>query len=61
MKLIRFGEAGHERPGLQLADGVRVDASAVGLGMTPAPEYLKAGDVVALGIDASSQKVVVSA
>jgi 2,4-diketo-3-deoxy-L-fuconate hydrolase len=29
MKLIRFGESGRERPGLQLADGRRVDASAV--------------------------------
>ena len=29
MKLIRFGEAGRERPGLQLANGDRVDASAV--------------------------------
>jgi 2,4-diketo-3-deoxy-L-fuconate hydrolase len=29
MKLIRFGDAGRERPGLQLADGNRVDASAV--------------------------------
>jgi 2,4-didehydro-3-deoxy-L-rhamnonate hydrolase len=28
MKLIRFGESGRERPGLQLADGKRVDASA---------------------------------
>src|SRR5437773_425384 len=30
MKLIRFGEAGRERPGLQLADGSRVDASRFG-------------------------------
>lgn len=30
MKLIRFGEPGRERPGLQLADGTRVDASALG-------------------------------
>jgi len=30
MKLIRFGEAGRERPGLQLPDGSRVDASAFG-------------------------------
>ena len=27
MKLIRFGERGRERPGLQLADGTRIDAS----------------------------------
>ncbi|OLC82001.1 MAG: ureidoglycolate lyase [Acidobacteria bacterium 13_1_40CM_4_65_8] len=27
MKLIRFGEAGRERPGIQLQDGTRVDAS----------------------------------
>jgi 2,4-didehydro-3-deoxy-L-rhamnonate hydrolase len=27
MKLIRFGEEGHERPGLQLADGSRLDVS----------------------------------
>jgi len=30
MKLIRFGEAGRERPGLQLRDGSRVDASRFG-------------------------------
>ncbi|MFL5409184.1 MAG: fumarylacetoacetate hydrolase family protein [Myxococcales bacterium] len=30
MKLIRFGEAGRERPGLQLPDGSRVDASGFG-------------------------------
>ena len=30
MKLIRFGEAGREKPGLQLEDGTRVDASAFG-------------------------------
>src|SRR5262245_7277765 len=27
MKLIRFGEVGRERPGVQLPDGTRVDAS----------------------------------
>ena len=30
MKLIRFGPPGQERPGLQLEDGARVDASAFG-------------------------------
>jgi 2-keto-4-pentenoate hydratase/2-oxohepta-3-ene-1,7-dioic acid hydratase in catechol pathway len=30
MKLIRFGDPGREKPGLQLEDGTRVDASAVG-------------------------------
>jgi 2,4-didehydro-3-deoxy-L-rhamnonate hydrolase len=30
MKLIRFGEAGQERPGLQLETGERIDASAFG-------------------------------
>ena len=30
MKLIRFGSPGQERPGLQLEDGTRVDASAFG-------------------------------
>src|SRR5204863_5412892 len=30
MKLIRFGEPGRERPGLQLSDGSRIDASAFG-------------------------------
>jgi 2,4-didehydro-3-deoxy-L-rhamnonate hydrolase len=30
MKLIRFGPAGVEKPGLQLADGTRVDVSAFG-------------------------------
>ena len=27
MKLLRFGEPGRERPGVQLADGTRIDAS----------------------------------
>jgi len=30
MKLIRFGDPGREKPGLQLEDGARVDASAFG-------------------------------
>jgi 2,4-diketo-3-deoxy-L-fuconate hydrolase len=30
MKLIRFGEAGRERPGLLLADGTRLDAGGFG-------------------------------
>lgn len=30
MKLIRFGAPGHERPGLLLGDGRRIDASACG-------------------------------
>ena len=30
MKLIRFGENGHEKPGLELADGSRIDVSAFG-------------------------------
>jgi 2-keto-4-pentenoate hydratase/2-oxohepta-3-ene-1,7-dioic acid hydratase in catechol pathway len=30
MKLIRFGPAGQERPGLELRDGTRVDASGFG-------------------------------
>lgn len=30
MKLIRFGAPGREKPGIQLADGTRVDASALG-------------------------------
>jgi len=30
MKLIRFGEAGGEKPGLQLEDGTRIDASGFG-------------------------------
>jgi 2-keto-4-pentenoate hydratase/2-oxohepta-3-ene-1,7-dioic acid hydratase in catechol pathway len=30
MKLIRFGEPGREKPGLQLEDGTRIDASAFG-------------------------------
>jgi len=30
MKLIRFGAVGHERPGLLLEDGSRIDASAFG-------------------------------
>ena len=30
MKLIRFGEAGRERPGVQLPDGRRIDASGFG-------------------------------
>ena len=30
MKLIRFGAPGSERPGVQLDDGTRIDASAFG-------------------------------
>ena len=30
MKLIRFGEPGKEKPGLQLLDGTRIDASGAG-------------------------------
>lgn len=30
MKLIRFGERGKEKPGLQLSDGTRIDASGFG-------------------------------
>jgi 2,4-diketo-3-deoxy-L-fuconate hydrolase len=30
MKLIRFGESGKERPGIELSDGVRVDVSSFG-------------------------------
>jgi 2,4-diketo-3-deoxy-L-fuconate hydrolase len=30
VRLIRFGDPGRERPGLQLPDGTRVDASAIG-------------------------------
>ena len=30
MKLIRIGEAGHEKPGVLLQDGVRVDVSEIG-------------------------------
>jgi 2-keto-4-pentenoate hydratase/2-oxohepta-3-ene-1,7-dioic acid hydratase in catechol pathway len=30
VKLIRFGSPGREKPGLQLADGTRIDASAFG-------------------------------
>jgi len=30
MKLLRFGEPGREKPGLQLSDGSRIDASAFG-------------------------------
>src|SRR5688572_27618611 len=29
MKLIRYGDPGRERPGVQLLDGTRVDASSV--------------------------------
>lgn len=31
MKLIRFGDRGQEKPGLQLVDGTRIDASAFGM------------------------------
>jgi 2,4-diketo-3-deoxy-L-fuconate hydrolase len=30
MKLIRFGDPGHEKPGMQLPDGSRIDASSFG-------------------------------
>lgn len=32
MKLLRFGPEGSEKPGVELADGVRIDVSAAGLG-----------------------------
>lgn len=31
MKLLRFGDAGHEKPGLQLDNGTRIDASGFGM------------------------------
>ena len=31
MKLLRFGSAGDEKPGLQLGDGSRIDASGFGM------------------------------
>ncbi|MEM1443403.1 MAG: fumarylacetoacetate hydrolase family protein, partial [Verrucomicrobiota bacterium] len=31
MKLLRFGAAGSERPGIQLEDGRRIDASGFGM------------------------------
>lgn len=31
MKLLRFGEVGSEKPGLQLSDGTRIDASGFGM------------------------------
>jgi len=30
MRLIRFGERGHEKPGLQVENGIRIDVSAMG-------------------------------
>ncbi|WP_067029507.1 fumarylacetoacetate hydrolase family protein [Allomuricauda sp. CP2A] len=36
MKLIRFGTAGNEKPGVQLADGTRLDVSAFGMDYTEA-------------------------
>lgn len=36
MKLIRFGTAGNEKPGVQLADGTRLDVSAFGTDYTEA-------------------------
>jgi 2,4-diketo-3-deoxy-L-fuconate hydrolase len=35
MKLIRYGKAGQEKPGLELADGKRVDVSGFGEDYTP--------------------------
>ena len=35
MKLIRFGEPGREKPGAQLEDGTRIDASAIGFRLAP--------------------------
>ena len=49
----------HRRVWPEVVESLR--AAGVGLGMKPAPVYLKAGDLVALGIDAlgeSRQKVV---
>ena len=30
MKLIRFGAIGHEKPGVQLANGTKIDVSGFG-------------------------------
>jgi hypothetical protein len=61
MKLLRYGDAGHERrtqadvwrdawrmPRVVLSPAT---PAGVGLGMTPEPTYLQPGDVVDLGID----------
>jgi hypothetical protein len=49
MKLLRHGPAGSERPGVVPAIS-RLGAWGVGLGQKP-PRYLKAGDVMELGIE----------
>ncbi|XHO03534.1 hypothetical protein ACEQUB_00394 [Ralstonia syzygii] len=46
MKLVRVGEPGTERPGL-ICTGT---PPGVGMGFKP-PRFLKAGDVMRLGID----------
>ena len=83
MKLVRYGPAGKEKPGLIDADGKLRDLSrkvrdidattlspaklkelgkhVIGLGMKPTPQYLKAGDIVTLGIQGlgeQRQKIV---
>jgi 2-keto-4-pentenoate hydratase/2-oxohepta-3-ene-1,7-dioic acid hydratase in catechol pathway len=65
MKLVRFGEAGDERPGLLLADGTRVDASAFGQdydekffasdGINRIARWLKENAAVAPRVPASSR------
>ena len=47
MKLIRFGEAGKERPGVILADGSRADVSGFGLDFDEA--FFEGDGIVALG------------
>ena len=63
MKLIRFGNPGQEKPGLQLADGRRIDASTFGSdwneaffggdGLARLADWAKANADSAPGVDAS--------
>ena len=46
MKLIRFGDRGKEKPGLQLNDGTRIDAS--GLGADYGEDFFSNGGLASL-------------
>lgn len=63
MKLIRFGQPGRERPGVQLSDGARIDVTAFGAdyderffgsgGITALREWLAHKDVSCPRVDSS--------
>ena len=50
MKLLRYGPPGCEKPGMLDANGRTGTPPGVGMGVKPAPVFLKPGQTVRLGI-----------